>query len=289
MNSLFYGLRQRIIVPLRRRLWRRHTTPFIHRPSKNRALRLFPGEYVDGEIFVHGAYEYRLLALIERHVRGGTFVDVGANIGNHALYLAGSFDRVICFEPNPPVVARLRENIALSGASNIVVYAVGLGEEDGALPFHHNYAGNAGGGTFLDADFPVSGTLPIRVGDEVLCDCGRVALLKVDVEGFEPFVFRGLRGTIAKHRPIVIFERDCRRQRLGDWGQIADCLPGYRFAELAGIPGTGLGKIVAALREGAETRLLEFESPEPRFYETILAFPCDRVAEEFGLTQTTSN
>lgn len=289
MNTILYGLRQKLLVPVRRWLWRCHAAPFLHRPSPNRTFRLCPDEYVDGEIYVHGAYEYRLLALISRHVRGGTFIDVGANIGNHALYLAANFDRVICFEPNPPIVARLRENIALSGACNIVVHAVGLGEENTALPFHHNDAGNAGGGTFLDASFPVSGTLSIRVGDEVLGDCGPVALVKIDVEGFETFVFRGLRQTIAKYRPLVIFEHDGRRPRLGDWRQIAECLPEYSFAELSGIPGTGLGKIAAALSEGAETRLLEFQTPESRFYETILAFPSDRMAEKFGVKTIASS
>lgn len=288
MNSFLYGLRQKLVVPFRHWLWRRKTAPFVHRPAQNRAFRLFPNEYVDGEIFVHGAYEYRLLELIARQVRGGIFVDVGANIGNHALYLADNFDQVICFEPNPPIVARLRENIALSGASNIVVHAVGLGETEGTLPFHHNTAGNAGGGTFVDADFPVSDTLPIRVGDEVLRDCGPIALLKVDVEGFEPFVFRGLRGTIAKHRPIVVFEHFGSRPDLGGWHEIAECLPGYRFAELAGIAGTGMAKLGSVLRDGAATRLLKFEEPEPRFYETILAFPSDESAAQFGLRSTAS-
>ncbi len=283
MNAFLYGLRQKLIVPARRWFWRRKSQPFVFSAGSDRAMRLVPGEYIDEEIFVHGAYEYRLLKLIREKLRGGTYVDVGANIGNHALYLASNFDRVICFEPNPPIVARLRENIALSGRSNIVVHEVGLGDEVGELPFHHNNCGNAGGGTFLDADCPVSDTLLIRVGDEMLEKCGPIALIKVDVEGFEPFVFRGLRRTIAKHRPMVIFEHDGRIPDFGRWQQIVDCLPGYRFAELTGIAGSGVGKLVSALRNGVETRLLEVARPTQKFYETIIAFPSDEAAAAFGI------
>jgi hypothetical protein len=54
--------------------------------------------------------------------RGGVFIDVGANIGNHTVYF-GKFlaDFVLAIEPSPIAVRCLLRNIALNGVSIIVL------------------------------------------------------------------------------------------------------------------------------------------------------------------------
>jgi FkbM family methyltransferase len=51
-------------------------------------------------------------------------------------------------------------------------------------------------------------SLPIRVGDEVLADQNikNIHFIKIDTEGFEPFVLRGLKNTLELCRPLVFFE-----------------------------------------------------------------------------------
>lgn len=282
VNSFNYTLRQKLYAPVRRWRWRRKRSPFLFRGERGIVLTLVPGEYVDGEIYVHGIYEYRLLRLLAQQLWGGVYVDVGANIGNHALYLADSFDKVVCFEPNPPIVARLNENIALSGKKNIEVRCVGLGDRNAEIPFRHNNRGNAGGGTFVVDETEMTYSLPVRVGDEILQDIVGVTLIKIDVEGFERAVFLGLRGMISRERPIIVFEFDGRHHDSSEWTDILGVLPGYRFAELAGIPGVGVRKLLAALQHGVRTRLIEMLSPEPRFYENIIAFPSLESMNRFG-------
>ena len=74
------------------------------------------------------------LALIKRHLAdGGVFVDIGSNIGYYALNVAlMSAGKVIAMEPNPPVLARLRDNIALNDLqSKITVHDVAIGAAKG--------------------------------------------------------------------------------------------------------------------------------------------------------------
>jgi hypothetical protein len=50
--------------------------------------------------------------------------------------------------------------------------------------------------------------LEIKNGDDFLdqIEFGRIDLLKVDVEGFEPYVFRGLQNRIMNDRPVILTE-----------------------------------------------------------------------------------
>jgi len=80
------------------------------------------------------------LALIKRHLTdGGVFVDIGSNIGYYALNVAlMSAGKVIAIEPNPTVLARLRDNMALNDLqSKITVHDVAIGATKGIahLPF----------------------------------------------------------------------------------------------------------------------------------------------------------
>jgi hypothetical protein len=55
------------------------------------------------EIMLDGCYEKDLLATMVELVPDttSTFLDIGANVGNHSIYLSKHFRRVISFEPVP--------------------------------------------------------------------------------------------------------------------------------------------------------------------------------------------
>ncbi len=130
------------------------------------------------------------LALIKRHLAdGGVFVDIGSNIGYYALNVAlMSAGKVIAIEPNPPVLARLRNNIALNDLqSKITVHDVAIGATKGIAHL-----------TISDNDFGSSSIVNQRVGKthidvEVLPlveilninDIARADVIKIDIEGME--------------------------------------------------------------------------------------------------------
>jgi FkbM family methyltransferase len=161
---------------------------------------------IDREAYLYGSYDWHKIApFLAQASRRGTIADVGANIGNHALAFARHFDRVISFEPNPQVWPLIDRNIAINPWANIELRKVGLGDAVADLPIFVN--DNHGLSTFLDGELDNAHGLSahIAVGDEELRGVA-IDAIKIDVQGFEPNVLRGLRATIEANRPLIWVE-----------------------------------------------------------------------------------
>lgn len=150
-------------------------------------------------------YEPEELAIIADHFTGGIFVDVGSNIGNHAIYALKflNADRVLAFEPHPVASAALEINLLLNGVSDrATIHRVGLSDKPGRAGF--DMLNNNLGATRVversDGDGP-----PLMRGDDVLAG-EKVDFIKIDTEGFEMQVLGGLKQTIATQRPTLFVE-----------------------------------------------------------------------------------
>jgi FkbM family methyltransferase len=158
-----------------------------------------PGDHIQWHHAQGIFYAEDELKLIREFYRGGAFVDVGANVGNHSLFaerILGA--RVIAIEPVPEACKVLRCNIALND-SDIRHLPFGLSDRPGRASYS-SPAGNLGG-TALTED--PTGPIELRVGDDLIEDIG---FLKVDAEFMELEVLRGLRNTITRQRPDLIVE-----------------------------------------------------------------------------------
>ena len=74
---------------------------------------------IDRQILQFGAFEKPML-YYSRDVAAalgsdGSYVDVGANVGQYSLFMSKYVRRVHSFEPYPPVLERFRDLVALSG------------------------------------------------------------------------------------------------------------------------------------------------------------------------------
>jgi FkbM family methyltransferase len=172
---------------------------------------------IDQRVLCLGAWEKHILRFL-----GGTslnlndsdlvFIDIGANTGLHTLFMSKYARQVHAFDPYPPVVEQLRTNVSSNHLENVVVHAVGLGDEPARVPFLEPPEDNNGTGSFAFDSKTVSNRslieLQIVAGDEYFAAHGidRVDLVKIDVEGYEKSVLRGLRQTIRSQRPIVVME-----------------------------------------------------------------------------------
>ena len=148
------------------------------------------------------------LSLLGQFVKpGDSVVDIGANYGAYTLKLAqlvGPKGSVLAVEPASHAVDVLSRNLTLNGITNVRVESVAIGEaaRDGSL--------------YLDANSARNRLVPIAEGavgveririvplDDLVS--GPVSFVKIDVEGAEPFVFRGASGVLSKYRPVVQFE-----------------------------------------------------------------------------------
>ena len=283
------ALQQHLLGPIRRKRYDRRSSPFLYRSSDGLIFSLDPHETVDRHIAVDGIYERRFLTFAKKVLPpGAVMLDVGANIGNHALFLKDVCSEIHCFEPNPRAIERLERNIRLNAAKNVHVHGHGLGSSNRQQPFHDNVTGNLGGSRFVgDQPLPAEGQtgtrLPIRHADEAISalQLPRIDFIKVDVEGFEPEVFDGLRATIATFRPVIAFEHHAKEVDNSVYREILDNMPGYRVFELTFAPiGSGLlARTLWHFSHRGEPQLTPVEQPDLRSYENLIAVPQERVSE----------
>jgi FkbM family methyltransferase len=172
--------------------------------------------HLDRHVYLFGGYEQEEIALFLSRVareRRGLVLDVGANVGVHSLAFAGAFREVHAFEPNPALWDAFERNRALNGFENVRLHRLGLADRDATLTLRLIDKPNLGLGTFSTIeqyDLPLKAAADCRVaaGDAYIEKegLGRVDAIKIDVQGFEPEVLRGLRGVLARDRPLVWFE-----------------------------------------------------------------------------------
>lgn len=248
-------------------------------------FRLVPGQYVDRHIFIEGLYERRFLELIRKCFHGGIAIDIGANIGNHTIFLSATFTQIHCFEPNPVALERLKDHISLNRITNVSVHSFGLSDRDMQLPFHQNNDGNLGASGFVEREDDCTLYLEVRRGDEYIDGLGlqRIDFMKVDVEGHEPAVLLGLRRTISRFRPVLAFEFHSHMASSGDFATISKCMPGYIFAEARHAPADAslMDKLRWNYAHQGVPILNRVITPEPRTYENILAFPDEETFARF--------
>jgi FkbM family methyltransferase len=177
-------------------LWRQG--PFDVEPFPGQRARLYPVENLsDKRVFLTpGLWDLTERRAIGRVVRAapapGHFVDAGANMGLYTLAvraeLAGRGFRALAIEPDPENVARLRFNLAASGAqAEVTVAPVALSDRDGTLSIGPDQ-GNRGA---LHVE-PTGTPVPARPLLDIVREAHfpRVDALKIDIEGMELPVLR---------------------------------------------------------------------------------------------------
>lgn len=140
-------------------------------------------------------------------MEGDVFIDIGANIGTWTLRaskLVKSTGKVLCFEPHPLFHKFLCENILLNKFDNIHNYNVGLSEAKSTLYFSNNF--DTMNHVLLSK---TDDCIEVKVEklDDYTKDIQIIPLIKIDVEGYELFVFKGAIDTLKKTIKIF-FESD---------------------------------------------------------------------------------
>lgn len=166
-------------------------------------------------------------ALCRFLLAGDTFVDVGASIGFHSILaarLVGPEGTVLAFEPSPAGAASIRANAAANGCGNVLVAPVAVSDSIGSA-----WLEGAGEATARLVEPGQGGepvattTLDAYLGERQLVP----TLVKIDVEGHEDAVLRGMHETLRSVRPAVVVELHGRLEFLEALDEA-----GYRTAVL---------------------------------------------------------
>lgn len=135
--------------------------------------------------------------LLESVRTGDVVWDVGAHVGRYTQLFAdrvGASGRVYAFEPNRWVVERLRANCGKR--PNVEVHCCALGAETGLAPFDRPRDPEATTGRIGNGDETT--TVEVWAGDDLVAS-GAVRspnVVKVDVEGYEWEVLKGMTGVL---------------------------------------------------------------------------------------------
>jgi FkbM family methyltransferase len=176
---------------------------------------------VDFDVYFYGAFEKPLLTFLRDAMRNPgcapapgqcVFVDIGANVGQHSLFMAAHGARVYAFEPFAPVREQLQRQLDANRLADVSVYPVGLGNENSRQPFFAPSGNNAGIGSFDPGTAAKGnrciGELALVRADDYFPEQGieRIDLVKIDVEGFEKMTLAGMRETLRRTRPVIVCE-----------------------------------------------------------------------------------
>ena len=181
-----------------------------------------------------GSNEHEFALLSSLVARGDWVIDVGANVGNYALRLselAGETGRVIALEPIPETMSLLAANMLLSPFRNLTLLNVAASDQALVAPMvlptfssglPNYYRAQIVAGTRGQAYGVL--TMPI----DALGLTERVSFVKIDAEGHEAAVLRGMMGLIERSRPALLIETDDSAVAgfLSNYGYSASRIPG---------------------------------------------------------------
>jgi FkbM family methyltransferase len=230
-----------------------------------------PCDSLGREVLLHGCYEPETVALLSALLSEGmTYVDVGANIGHHALIAAsrvGGTGAIHTFEPAPAMFNELRRNMSRNGCRNVTCNNCALGEQVGTAQFYladiSESAANSLGRTVHVTDRQVS--VSVRTLDDYCEAAGinRLDVLKVDVEGAELLVLRGAERTIRRFQPLIVLEFSKHTAAFGyEAAELAQTLRNLQYELFT------VGKMPLTLHTHSD-----------ELYYNVLAVPKSRVPE----------
>lgn len=177
-------------------------------------MQLNARDLIQQTILVDGVWDPSLTTFVENTLRAGdVFIDVGAHVGYFTLLASrrvGPAGRVLSIEPNPIALKQLTQNVERSLRQNVLIRHVACGESQGLVNIHLHTesnssmaslsAANATGGTVFEV---ACTTLDHLCQEHAL---PRATLIKIDVEGAELLVLRGMNRILRDLRPVIVLE-----------------------------------------------------------------------------------
>lgn len=165
--------------------------------------------------------------IISERIKSTCTLDIGCNIGNHTLYYLNECNAqfVHCFEPIADTHRILCKNIRLNKLENKTKnYNVGVGTSSSMACISHYDKKNIGGTSIKIAE---DGNIPVVSIDDLKIT--NVGLIKIDVEGFELNVLKGMVQTLKRDLPYITIEiRD------SNFSEVLSLLEsiGYQYVEI---------------------------------------------------------
>lgn len=174
-------------------------------------MRFWTREQWRAECLLSNSFEPYTTDLMKSIIKDGdTFLDVGAHLGYYTLLaagLVGDDGRVIAFEAEPGNFDVLRQNVDANHYRNVTLVNKAASNSNGTCTL--SVKPNHSGGHSLvlaDRDSPEINIETTRIDDWLLTNGhAQIDVIKIDVEGAEPFVLEGLANSIRNSGKLNMF------------------------------------------------------------------------------------
>jgi len=157
-----------------------------------------------------------LRKLYELKPNARTILDIGANIGSNTIEYSTWAKNIFSFEPTPELYTQLQKNInlnicnsdqvrwhkdvSMTRQANISTFQKAVGNKPGEV-FMKTYNNNKGKNYVTNSK--TTGDIEVEVITIDSMNFTEVDIMKIDVEGYEPFVLQGAEQTILRDRPVI--------------------------------------------------------------------------------------
>lgn len=176
-----------------------------------------------GRDYFRGDVEPEVQSVLQKQLRPGmVFYDIGANIGFFSLLaarLVGTQGRIVAFEADPEIAARLREHVTRNQVAMISVEEKAVWSCSDPVSFARadvSTSPDRGLGHVVAEESEKSfGTIHVQAVslDEYVAGSVSPDFLKCDVEGAEVEVFRGALKLLSERKPDILCEMHSEENR----------------------------------------------------------------------------
>jgi len=168
------------------------------------------GEETDDHL-VHGGHEWHIVEIAKSLLPNkGVFLDVGAHVGLYTLNLALKASLVYAVEANPMTHMVLKDNLARNYPripSEVRTFNLAAWDHETTVSLRDENGKSTGGSTHCHEDWqPLETTVDAHPLDEILPFRPKIDLVKIDVEGAEGRVLRGMKHLVWLSKPTLLIE-----------------------------------------------------------------------------------
>lgn len=178
-------------------------------------------------LYLFGVWEPQMTRWLRSRLRpGDTFIDIGANIGYYSVLtsgLVGDEGQVVAIEASPDFRRKLLQQVQLNECGNVRAVNAAVSDSPKTLTFVLASSANMGANSIVPYDGPAESSFEIEArplpelleSDEI----ARARVIKIDVEGAEGPVVRGMVPILDRLRPdaeITVEVTPDRMAQLGD-------------------------------------------------------------------------
>jgi FkbM family methyltransferase len=223
--------------------------------TESGTMLLNPKDLIQRALLQYGHFEPATAALIQRLVRhDSVFVDVGANVGSHALRAARCITgsgRVVAIEASPAAFDKLIVNLSLNEhGRRISPILCAVAAETGLSSFVVPSDENLGQGHLVSAEkreaaFTVATVRLVQILEHV--KVSQVDVLKIDIEGHESDVLSDLFDSgmlpthvICEYLPDAFQSHGRLLQVLRNAGYVINDVSGHGYEDAAHVPENNL-------------------------------------------------